>query len=143
MKKRSHEPNQRNSAMNHTNSVNVIDEAFDEDGEVLAATEQVKTFVTADAAHPKDLPDSVEVEKNDRERNFIGAKGEATDHYGNAKVRLQQQDRKHLGNVFQVMDVCRPLHSVSKITDNDSTCSSPRRVRRLCRPGYSMKSWPS
>ncbi len=47
----------------------------------------------------------------------MGAQGKGIDHYGKARVILQTITGQYIGNVFQVMDVCRPLHAVSKITD--------------------------
>ena len=105
-------------------SIAVITELIDLQDEVFAATEHVKIKVAADSgvaahcAHPRDLPDTVKVDQNNI-RNFIAADGQPITHFGNAKVRLQQENGKHTGNTFQVMNVCRPLHSVSMITDND------------------------
>ena len=67
--------------------------------------------------NPKDLPDSIMVVKEDEKRRFVNATGEDIDHYGNALVRLKKPDGKHVSSTFQVMDVCRPLHSTSKICD--------------------------
>ena len=68
-------------------------------------------------AGPRDLPDGLKVDPSEEERNFVGADGEPIDHYGKCRVRLEQTNGAHVGSSFQVMNVCRPLHSVSKITD--------------------------
>ncbi len=47
----------------------------------------------------------------------MGAQGTGIDHYGKARVILETLTGQHIGNVFQVMNVCRPLHAVSEITD--------------------------
>ena len=103
-------------------SVNIIDEEVSE--KILAATEDQKIYVTLDSgavahcANPKDLPGTIAVMQPDGTRRFVGANGQSIEHWGSAKVRLQQRDGQHTSNIFQVMDVCRPLHSVSMIADN-------------------------
>ena len=103
--------------------INVIEEVEPPQQPILAATEKVKVRIAADTgcvAHaigPKHLPDSVQVTQCD-ERLFVGAQGGGIDHYGEAQVRLQQEDGSHITNTFQVLDVCRPLHSISMIADN-------------------------
>ena len=86
----------------------------------------VKAYIAADTgavdhvAGLKDIPDSVEVQEPDdgKSRNFVGPKGESIDHYGTSEVKLVDVNGQAISNNFQVADVCRPLHSVSKITDN-------------------------
>ena len=91
--------------------------------QLLATTEQKRIKIAADTgafahcAAPGDLPDSVIVEQ-ERLRNFVGAGGESLRHYGQARVKMQQKNGGHVTNTFQVLDVIRPLHSVSMITDN-------------------------
>ncbi len=104
-------------------AINVIEEVEPPQQPILAATEKVKVRIAADTgcvAHaigPKHLPDSVQVTQCD-ERLFVGAQGGGIDHYGEAQVRLQQEDGSHITNTFQVLDVCRPLHSISMIADS-------------------------
>ena len=101
--------------------LSVIMESFEE---AMATAEEVKISVAADSGavahgcHPKDPPDSVKVDQR-RIRNFHGAGGEGLKHFGTAKVRLQHQNGGHTSNNFEVMNVCRPLHSVSMICDNE------------------------
>ena len=52
------------------------------------------------------------------ERHFSDAQGGGIEHYGESQVRLEQKDGSHISNTFQVLDVCRPLHSISMIADN-------------------------
>ena len=95
-----------------------------DEGEILAAGEVVEVEVAADTgavAHvvgPKDLPKSLRVVKpKGKVRNFVGPKGETIDNYGTAEVEMEQEDGRILGGCFNVADVCRPLHSISTITD--------------------------
>ncbi len=132
------EPNQarRNDALNNDEFAKIIDEAslkyaeamgvIDEvlpEEEVLSTNEAKTVYVAADTGAvehcigPSDLPGNVVVEPPERERHFVGAQGKGIDHYGKAKVILETITGQYIGNVFQVMDVCRPLHAVSKITD--------------------------
>jgi len=91
---------------------------------VMATSEKVKMHPAADSGsvdhctHPKDLPKSVRVIPPDRPRGFVGAKGDDIDHYGSAEVTLEQTDGQEINCTMQLADVCRPLHSVSKIADN-------------------------
>ena len=132
------EPNQarRNDALNndefaksideaslkYAEAMGVIDEVLPEE-EVLSTNEAKTVYVVADTGAvehcigPSDLPGNVVVEPPERERHFVGAQGKGIDHYGKAKVILETITGQYIGNVFQVMDVCRPLHAVSKITD--------------------------
>ncbi len=102
----------------------VMEEEDNAEEHVLAATEEREVEVAADTgavahcAHPRDLPSTVKVDQS-KIRNFIGVGGGRIKHFGSAKVRMQQENGKHMSNNFQVMDVCRPLHSISTITDND------------------------
>ncbi len=102
----------------------VMEEEDDAEEHVLAATEEIEVEVAADTgavahcAHPRDLPSTVKVDQS-KIRNFIGVGRGRIKHFGSAKVRMQQENGKHMTNNFQVMDVCRPLRSISTITDND------------------------
>ncbi len=93
--------------------------------EILTATRRTKIYVAADTGavdhvvHPKDLPASVRVIRPEKLRNFVGPKGETIDHWGESKIILEQKDGPNITNTFQVADVVRPLHSISRITDNE------------------------
>ena len=53
-------------------------------------------------------------------RNSNGAGGEPIKNYGRATVQMQNvEDGKHIAQEVQVMEVTRPLHSVSMACDND------------------------
>jgi hypothetical protein len=101
----------------------MMTEVIEEDGEILA-TDEVEIEVAADTgagahcAHPRHLPSSVEV-NDDKLRNFNGAGGEPIKHFGRATVRMQQEDGQHISQEVQVMEVTRPLHSISMVCDND------------------------
>ena len=104
--------------------VNVMTEASEDEEEILAASDEIEIEVAADTgagAHccnPRHIPNSVEV-VCDQVRNFNGAGGEAIKHWGRASVRMQQDDGKHIGQEVQVMEVTRPLHSISMVCDNE------------------------
>ncbi len=95
---------------------------------VLEVAEVVKVRVAIDSgsvdhvASPSDIPGSVTVEQpaDGKLRNFVGANNSPIANYGMAMVNLEQKDGDFmLSNLFQVADVCRPLHSVSKVADTD------------------------
>ena len=98
--------------------------ASGDDEEVLVASDEVEIEVAADTgagahcAHPRHLPDSVGV-MSDKLRNFNGAGSEPLKHYGRAVVRMQQEDGQHISQEVQVMEVTRPLHSISMVCDNN------------------------
>ncbi len=102
----------------------VAERASSDDEQIMMATEEVKIAVAADTgavahcAAPRHLPDTVSVDQSDP-RDFTGADGAPLKHFGNAKVRMKMRNGKHVSNTVQVMNVCRPLHSVSTITDNE------------------------
>ncbi len=52
-----------------------------------------------------------------RKRNFVAANNEPIVNHGEAVVVLQQESGAEVLNTFQVADVSRPLHSISKICD--------------------------
>ena len=95
----------------------------EEEEEILAAEEVKEVEVAADTGAvehcwgPGDLPKGAIVKPPERERNFVGAQGGGIDHYGSTKIVLETADNRQIGNEVQVMNVCRPLHSISKITD--------------------------
>ena len=103
--------------------INMMTEVIDDEGEILA-TDEVEIEVVADTgagahcAHPRHLPSSVEV-NDDKLRNFNGAGGEPSKHFGRATVRMEQEDGQHTSQEVQVMEVTRPLHSISMVCDND------------------------
>jgi hypothetical protein len=103
--------------------INVMTEASEDEEEILAADE-IEIEVAADTgagAHccnPRHIPNSVEV-VCDQVRNFNGAGGEAIKHWGRASVRMEQEDGRHISQEVQVMEVTRPLHSISTVCDNE------------------------
>ena len=69
-------------------------------------------------AGPGDIPEGVFIDPNDPPKNnFIAANGDKMKNHGCAHVGLVDDKGNYLNNVFQVTDVCRPLHSTSKICD--------------------------
>jgi hypothetical protein len=90
---------------------------------IMAASKPVTIQVAVDSgcvdhiANLEHLPDSVKIQKSGPERNFVDAQKNHIEHYGTAKVRLELESGKNIMNNFQVGNVCRPLHSMSKIAD--------------------------
>ena len=50
-------------------------------------------------------------------RTLSPASGDGIKNHGKARAKLRTKEGNIIGNVFQVADVCRPLHSVSRICD--------------------------
>ena len=92
-------------------------------GQILATTEEKRIRPAADTgacAHctgPDDLPDNVIVVPADDPRSFVGPNGKGIDHYGEANITLGQPSGNNVGMKIQVMDIVRPLHSVSAMCD--------------------------
>ena len=99
-------------------------EQLEEEEPIFAATEIIETSVAMDSgsvahgASAKDIPETVEVMKKGPLRNFVGANNSPIEHFGTAAVRLEQEDGQEVDNNFEVVDVVRPLHSVSMTCDN-------------------------
>ncbi len=97
----------------------------DDDEMVMDLEEEVEVYVASDTgsvAHvvgPKDLPGSIRVRAppSGKVRNFVGAGGDGIKCHGEATVELLQENGNVVSTDFQVADVVRPLHSVSKICD--------------------------
>ena len=68
-------------------------------------------------AHPTSLPGTIRLMKDGTLKNFVSASGDSIKNHGKAAVKLRTKEGNIIGNVFQVADVCRPLHSVSRICD--------------------------
>ena len=93
--------------------------------EVLVTTQEVKIKIAADSgavdhiANPANVPSAAKIRtpENGRMRNFVAANGDSIKNHGQARVKLETSEGFTVGNVFQVADVCRPLHSVSKVCD--------------------------
>ena len=99
---------------------------YAEEEAVLNTTREVKMRVAADSgavdhiANPANIPGNskLRMPKNGQIRFFVGAGGDPIKNHGMAKVKLRTQEGKNVGNIFQVADVTRPLHSVSKVCDS-------------------------
>ena len=92
--------------------------------EMVMTAEKVRNIrIAADSgavghiANPEDLPGDVLLIKGKKHRDFVNASGGGIKNHGEAKVKLEAQNGKLIGNTFQVADVIRPLHSVGKICD--------------------------
>ena len=93
----------------------------------MTAEEEVDIFVALDSgavehvASPNDLPGPIHVQPptDGKARNFISASGDTIKNHGKADVSLINEDDIEVDSSFQVADVCRPLHSVSKVCDTD------------------------
>ena len=94
--------------------------------DAILATEEPnikKMKVAADSgavdhiAHPTSLPGNILLLRDNTTRNFVSASGDGIKNHGKARVKLRTKEGEVINNVFQVADVCRPLHSVSRICD--------------------------
>ena len=101
----------------------VVDELHSSE-QILAALEtEIDAEVAADSgacdhvAGPDHIPGSVGITKAERIRNFIDAQNNGIKHHGEAQVHLVDDKGNVMATTVQVAEVCRPLHSVSKICD--------------------------
>ena len=94
------------------------------DADVLEIDEEIWMWVAADSGAvdhvtpPKSLPGSLEVTRTSRTRDFVAANNDPIKNHGECTTTLEQENGTEVQNVFQVAEVSRPLHSVSKICDN-------------------------
>ena len=97
----------------------------EEEDEVLIADEEIEIEAAADTGAvdhvtpPSSLPGSVVVRRCPRTRNFVAANNEPIVNHGEAVVLLQQESGAEVLITTQVADVSRPLHSISKICDEE------------------------
>ncbi len=100
-------------------SVLIIEE--EDEGMIGAATEEVTIRAAADSAavdnviHPSELPCDASPEPNTTGRHFVGANNARIEKFGTCKTKLESEHGA-VGCEWQLADVSRPLHSVSKIT---------------------------
>ena len=111
-------------SVTRTNALLPLEYDVAEDGEILATEKEVEIEVAQDSgavdhvAGPGDIPQGVVIDPNDpNKKNFINASGDKMKNLGCAHVGLIDENGNYMSNVFQVTDVCRPLHSTSKICD--------------------------
>ncbi len=88
----------------------------DEEPEIEAAAD---TGAVDHVTPAKSLPGSVVVRRSSKTRNFVAANNEPIVNHGEAVVLLQQEDGAEVLITTQVADVSRPLHSISKICDEE------------------------
>ncbi len=100
-------------------SVNVL---YDDEEEILAAaTEHVTIRAAMDSGsvdnviHPQELPCDADPVPNTTGKHFVGANNSKIQKFGHCKTRLKSQHGQ-VGCDWQLADVTRPLHSVSKVT---------------------------
>ena len=100
-------------------SVLIIEE--EDEGMIGAATEEVTIRAAADSGavdnviHPSELPCDASPEPNTTGRHFVGANNARIEKFGTCKTKLESEHGA-VGCEWQLADVSRPLHSVSKIT---------------------------
>ena len=100
-------------------------EEDEEDGEneLMVADECVDAWVAADSGavehvtNPKFIPPSTAIEPG-RERKFVAANGDPIANHGKAHVSFEQENESRVKGSFEVANVTKPLHSVSRICDN-------------------------
>ena len=95
---------------------------YEEDGPLLA-TASAKVIIRPamdsgavdNVLHPKDLPADVELAPHTTGRHFVGANNSKIERFGSCKTKLETKHRE-VGCNWQLADVTRPLHSVSRVT---------------------------
>ncbi len=97
----------------------ILDEP--EDDELIGATtEKVSISVAMDSGAvdnvigPEELPCDAEIIDNSSGRHFVGANNTKIEKYGSCMTKLEQEHGEIDCN-WQVADVARPLHSLSKV----------------------------
>jgi len=98
---------------------------YEDEEMIMTAEDEVDIFIAIDSgavehvASPSDLPGSIHVQPSadGKTRNFISASGDPIKNHGKAEVSLINEDGSEVDSSFQVADVCRPLHSVSRVCD--------------------------
>ncbi len=104
--------------LKHAGEMNLILE--EEEELIAAATEEVTIEVAVDSGavdnviNPDELPCDAQPTGNPTGRHFVGAKGERIEKFGTCDTMLTSQHGR-VGCKWQVADVTRPLHSLSKI----------------------------
>ena len=103
-----------------------LEYAEGDNNEVFSAEEELEMEVAADSGcvahctHPESLPASVTTVKHPPgTKDFMGAGGESIKRHGKAALAMEMADGGMVGNVMQVAEVTRPLHSISQIADTD------------------------
>jgi hypothetical protein len=114
---------ERDGGVPTTATLNLFEELVNDSNALLVAMgTEIEVEVAADSgdvdhvAGPDDIPGCIPVAKT-RVRNFIGPTGKPIEHHGEALLHLVNETGRIIGSVFQIANVVRPLHSVSKICD--------------------------
>ena len=114
---------ERDGGVPTTATLNLSEGLVNDSNALLAAMgTEIETEVAADSgavdhvAGPDDIPGSVDI-KRTRVRNFVGPTGKPIERHGEALVHPIKETGKTIGSIFQIANVVRPLHSVSKICD--------------------------
>jgi len=96
------------------------------DMSLMMSDEEVEIWVASDSGAvdhvcgPGHIPASIVLKQpsdGKLTRNFISASGGSIKNHGAAEINLVTEDGHTIASTFQVADVCRPLHSVSKTCD--------------------------
>ncbi len=104
------------------NSLACVLDQLDDDEDVIGSTiEKVLIRPAMDSGavdnviHPKELPDDAEPEPNTTGKHFRGANNSVIEKYGSCDTTLESSHGS-VGCGWQLANVTRPLHSVSKVT---------------------------
>ncbi len=99
-----------------------INMVYDDEEETLAvATERVTIRAAMDSGsvdnviHPQELPCDAEPVANTNGKHFVGANNSRIQRFGQCDTVLESEHGS-VGCGWQLADVTRPLHSVSKVT---------------------------
>ena len=116
-------PNSENkkNEPNNKQPVQLLEDEDDEELIAMAAPEIVKVSVAMDGGAvdnvigPDELPAGTTPSGNTTGKHFVGASGERIHKYGHCSTMLVGA-KGEVGCKWQVADVTRPLHAVSRIT---------------------------
>ena len=93
-----------------------------EEEEVIASatgTSRVQAAVDSGSVdnviHPNDVPQGTQMKPNERDRHFVGANNSKIENYGTCVTTAQTANGAELETGWTMVEVSRPLHSVSKI----------------------------
>ena len=109
---------QEESGTNH-GAINMLYDPED-DSLIAAATEKVTIRPAMDSGsvdnviHPRELPADAAPEPNETDSHFVGANNSRIEKFGTCTTCLES-DCGQVGCDWQLADVTRPLHSVSKV----------------------------
>ena len=104
--------------LNHVEQLMILEEQDD----LNAVQEKIKIQVTMDSGavthviHPRALPAGIDVVPNTSGKHFSGASGDTIERFGDCRAQLTTLAGGEIDCGWDLAEVSRPLHAVSKIT---------------------------